>query len=42
MLNYLFEKSQERKQLKVALKQYGLDLTDLDSQDVKKNIGHHP
>ncbi|MEW8625324.1 MAG: hypothetical protein AB2551_06195 [Candidatus Thiodiazotropha sp.] len=35
MLNYLFEKSQERKQLKVALSQYGLGLTDLDPQDLK-------
>jgi hypothetical protein len=36
MLNYLFEKSQERKQFKVCLDQYGLDLTDLEPQDLKK------
>ncbi|MBW9258506.1 MAG: hypothetical protein K1566_12085 [Candidatus Thiodiazotropha sp. (ex. Lucinisca nassula)] len=36
MLNYLFEKSQERKQLKVELAQYGLSLLDLDPIDLKK------
>ncbi|MCG7908661.1 MAG: hypothetical protein N0C86_06640 [Candidatus Thiodiazotropha taylori] len=36
MLNYLFEKSQERKQLKVELAQYGLSLLDLDPNDLKK------
>ncbi|ODB89522.1 hypothetical protein A3194_10170 [Candidatus Thiodiazotropha endoloripes] len=36
MLNYLFEKSQERKQLKGALAPYGLGLSDLDPIDLKK------
>ncbi|MES9861934.1 MAG: hypothetical protein ABW157_20195 [Candidatus Thiodiazotropha sp. LLP2] len=35
MLNYLFEKSQERKQLKTALWQYNLGLDDLDPHDLK-------